>query len=334
MPWRGKHPSYNIQEGAQTMKEITLCIGHGSRDGDGNEEFIRFVDKLREAAPDKHFEVSFLELATPTILDGIDACVRAGATRIVAVPIILLAASHTKLEIPEFLDAGRAKYPDVEIIYGRNIGLHERIVDLLTTRYQEHLLNLPTPVAEPEDTAIVLMGRGSSDPDANGDLYKIARQIWEHTGVHTVEVCFTGITFPSLSDGVRRAIALGAKQIVVVPYFLFTGVLIKRMRDVLATLQAEHPQVQMTMADYFGAHPYLVEVVLSRRDEAIAGHAFMNCDLCKYRKAALHDHHHHHDHAHAHAHAHHHHGDAHDHAHDHPHPHHHEANPTPVGEGA
>ncbi|MFB5190753.1 sirohydrochlorin chelatase [Alicyclobacillus fastidiosus] len=279
------------------MKEITLCIGHGSRDDDGNLEFVQFVDRVREAAPDRHFEVAFLELTTPTIADGIDRCVQAGATRIVAIPIILLAASHIKLEIPEMLDQARAKYPDVEIVYGRNIGLHERMIDLLTDRYVQQMEQSNWAAARPEDTAIVVMGRGSSDPDANGDLYKIARQVWERTGVKTVEVCFTGVTFPRLPAGVHRAVALDVKHLVVLPYFLFTGVLIKRMREVLASLQTKHPQVKMAMAEYFGMHPYLVEVALSRQEEAVAGQAFMNCDLCKYRKLGEHHHHDHHDHA-------------------------------------
>lgn len=269
------------------MKEITLFIGHGSRDADGNQEFREFVDKIRQRAPEQHFEACFLELSTPTIPDGIDACVHQGANRIVVVPVILLAASHVKLEIPEFIDDARRKYPNVAFFYGRNIGLHEQMVDLLTDRFQEHMAMFVNEAVN--ETAIVLMGRGSSDPDANGDLYKLARQLWERTSVLTVEVCFTGITFPSLSDGIHRALSLDARRVVVVPYFLFTGVLIKRMRNVLQELQVAHPNVPMNMAAYFGMHSQLVHIVLDRREEALRGQAFMSCDLCKYRKIASHE---------------------------------------------
>ncbi len=146
------------------MKEITLLIGHGSRDADGNQEFMNFVNEIRRASPEQQFEACFLELATPTIPDGIDACVQQGANRIVVVPVILLAASHVKLEIPECLDAARQKYPNVEIIYGRNIGLHEQMIDLLLTRFHEQTQSFAKD--EIHQTAIVLMGRGSSDPDA------------------------------------------------------------------------------------------------------------------------------------------------------------------------
>lgn len=323
----------------ETVNEITLLVGHGSRDEEGNAEFLQFVRNLTQAMPQQQFEACFLELAEPTIPQGIDACIVRGATRIVVVPVILLAASHVKLEIPEFLDAARKKYPQVEMVYGRNIGLHAQMIDLLTQRFEEQMQS--ASATEPmraelyAETAIVLLGRGSSDPDANGDLYKIARQVWERTGVKTVEVCFTSITYPNLSEGVARAIALRAKRIVVVPYFLFTGVLIKRMTDALAALQSEHPSVQMRMADYFGMHPLLMEIVQSRQVEAKAGQAFMNCDLCKYRKLAAHehghDHHHDHDHGQNHDHPHHH-DHHHGHHHDDEHPHEHSGQPQPIHE--
>lgn len=285
------------------MKECTLLVGHGSRDEDGNREFLDFVSELQIQVPNQHFEACFLELTTPTIPEGIENCVRQGVDKIVVVPIILLAASHVKLEIPAFLDQAREKFPNVDIVYGRNIGLHEQMIDLLTERFSETLLQEGDVVKD--RTAIVLMGRGSSDPDANGDLYKIARQVWERTGVLTVEVCFTGVTFPRVPDGIHRAVALGADRVVVVPYFLFTGVLMKRMQHVLRELQAEYVDVPMSMAPYFGSHQRLKNVALDRRVEAIEGRAFMNCDLCKYRKQATHDHDHDHDHHHANHHAHH-----------------------------
>lgn len=266
------------------MREFTLYVGHGSRDSDGNEEFFAFIERIRRQAPESPCELAFLELAAPTIEDGVDRCVERGAERIVVVPVILLAASHVKIEIPEYLDLSRAKHPGVEIVYGRNVGLHAQMLDMLAKRFIE-TMDAWAP-ADPSSTAIVVMGRGSSDADANGDVYKIGRQLWERTGVLTVEVCFSGITFPRLQDGVRRAAALGAARIMVIPYFLFTGVLIKRMRGVVEALRDEYPGVPLVMADYLGMHEGLVDVVLDRQREAAQGLAAMNCDVCKYRLLA------------------------------------------------
>ncbi len=272
------------------VKTAVLLIGHGSRDEQGNAEFLRFVEELRERMAGQMMVGCFLEFAKPDIAAGIATCVALGATRIVAVPMILLAASHVKLEIPEFLDEARKLYPSLDIVYGCNIGLHERLLDLLVERFQEADTALASQKTAMEDTAIVLMGRGSSDPDANGDVYKIARMLWERTGVSTVETCFTGITYPSLQDGVSRAVRLGAKRIFVIPYFLFTGILIKRMKNRMPELQQEYPQVSLQMAKYFGLHDILYEVVLDRIQEAQQAKSRMNCDFCQHRQLAQHRH--------------------------------------------
>ena len=277
------------------MKTIVLLVGHGSRDEQGNKEFLNFVNDLQVKHPEQTFVVSFLEFADPTILSGVDTCVKQGASRVVIVPVILLAASHVKLEIPEILDEARRRYPQLEIVYGRNIGLHERLLDLLVERFhgvrkQKDVKG--TIFSHPElddlnDTAIVLMGRGSNDPDANGDVYKVARILWERTGVSTVETCFTGITDPRLPLGVERAVRLGARRVIVIPYFLFTGVLIKRMTNLILELRQRYPQITLQMAEYFGLHDILREVVLDRAREAERKEAAMNCDFCKYRREVM-----------------------------------------------
>jgi len=259
-----------------------LLVGHGSRDDDGNEEFREFVQRLISQTS---YPISscFLEFAEPDVAQGLDECVRAGATDIVVVPVILLAASHVKWEIPELIDQARARYPGISIRYGRPVGLHPRIVDLLVSRFDQIMQG----IEDLTDTAIVLMGRGSSDPDANGDLYKLARILWERTRVMTVETCFTGITHPRLPEGVRRAARLGARRIVVLPYFLFTGVLMKRMTSLLHDLSGQYPGIELTMAEYFGFHEVLAQVVHDRIEEAIRGQAAMTCDLCRYRLALV-----------------------------------------------
>ncbi len=266
--------------------EMILIVGHGSRDVDGNEEFLEFVGEYRKRTGDA-VEAAFLEFAEPDIPSGIARCVARGAKSITVLPLILLAASHVKLEIPEFLTNARRQYPDVQFIYGHNVGLHPGFVDLAQQRFEV------TDVAQAErgGTAIVLMFRGSSDPDANGDAYKLSRLLWERTGVATVETCFTGVTYPSVWEGVRRAAALGVKRMVIVPYFLFTGILIKRVRGWLPEIVAKYPGIPIEMAGYFGPDPQMMDIVAEVATEASAGESRMNCDFCPYRLTAVSVHH-------------------------------------------
>lgn len=261
--------------------EAMLLVGHGSRDPEGNEEFLRFAERVRFAFPETPTEACFIELAEPSVPEGLDRCVALGARRVAVLPATLFAAGHVKVEIPHEIDEARRRHPGVDFRYGRPFGIHPLIFDILDERLAEAEAVLPPgPRAE---TAVLVIGRGSSDPDANGDLYKVSRLLWEGRGYGWVETCFIGITRPDFPEGIQRCVALGARRTVVLPYFLFTGVLIRRIQDRLREFQARHPDVPMGLAGYMGGHPSLVEILMERRAEAINGTALMNCEMCKYR---------------------------------------------------
>ena len=296
--------------------EAILLVGHGSRDAEGNEELLQFAASVKQRVPDIHVETCFLEFASPNIQRGIENCVEAGATRVVLVPIILFAAGHAKIHIPMEIDRAKLKYPDVAFAYGRPIGIHEKVLDILQSRLEEagYTLNGEAAGRDPE-TAVLLLGRGSSDGDANSDFLKMTRLLWEKVPVKWVESSFIGVTEPSFPEGLERCRRLGAKNIYILPYFLFTGILIKRIEQMTAEFAKANPELRVELAQYFGFHPQLVELLLDRVAEAVEGRVAMNCDMCKYRKEAAHDHHHDHDH---------HHHDHHDHDHDHAHDHGHD----------
>ncbi|MFC4770237.1 sirohydrochlorin chelatase [Effusibacillus consociatus] len=292
------------------MQEVVLLIGHGSRDAEGNRQFESFVERIREKKNDARLEFAYLELAHPTIGETIDRLAAEGIVHITAVPVILLAAGHVKVEIPHILDEARQRHPQMQIQYGRHLGLHEEVLHIL----EERLRQAEHEGQDRQDTTILLVGRGSSDADANGDLYKLARILWERTGVANVENCFIGVTYPDFPTGILRAARTGSSHVIVLPYFLFTGVLIKRMETMLEELSREFANVTFSLAHYFGYHPKLVDIVIDRIEEVDHGEARMNCDMCKYRLEALHHHDHHHD-------DHHHDHEGHDHVHHHDHGH-------------
>ncbi|MEK5466945.1 sirohydrochlorin chelatase [Paenibacillus sp. FSL R7-0210] len=257
-------------------------------------------------------ETCFIELASPSIAGGIARCIEGGAAEIYVVPIILFAAGHSKLDIPMAIDEAKQRYPGVKFIYGRPLGVQDRAVDILLERIQEaerlpllqvkaaggmdlDLRGNGASTIEDKDTIVLLMGRGGSDPDANSDLYKISRLLWERTGYRSVESCFIAIAKPSLPDGLERCLALGARRIIVLPYLLFTGVLMQQFAERVAQFAAEHPGLEVEIGGTLGAHPLLVDMLTERIEETLEGRAFSNCDNCKYRDAAsLHHHHHHH----------------------------------------
>lgn len=298
------------------MKAI-LFVGHGSRDPEGNDQVRQFVKNIESTWGEALLvETCFLEFELPTINQGIDLCIGKGADNIVVIPIMLLPAGHSKIHIPAAIDKARTLYPDVQFTYGRPIGIHEEAIEILKAR----LVEINEDVDHPsEDTAVVLLGRGGSDPDANSDLYKMTRLLWEKTNYKLVETAFMGVTSPLIEEGIERCIKLGARKIVILPYFLFTGILIKRLENMVVQYGLKYPEVEFKLAEYFGFHKKLETILIDRAKEALQDEVKMNCDTCQYRLGVMeHIQHHHHDHDHGHHHDHEH------HHHDHGHHHHHD----------
>jgi sirohydrochlorin cobaltochelatase len=117
------------------------------------------------------------------------------------------------------------------------------------------------------------------------------------------ETLYSGVTFPLVEPGLRQAVKLGFQRIVVFPYFLFSGVLVSRIRQHSERVAADHPELEMVQAGYLGDHPLVLDTFRERVAEVLGGDVAMNCSLCKYRAQVLgferevgapqHSHHHH-----------------------------------------
>jgi sirohydrochlorin cobaltochelatase len=263
------------------MEAAVLLIGHGSRDREGTEEFNSLVDHYRRAEPRRVVECGFLEFARPTISEGIARCIERGAERIVVLPGMLLAAGHAKNDIPAEIHDARLSYPTVLFHYGRHVHLHAKIIELARLRI-EGAERAARP-CDRRDSLLLVVGRGSSDPDANGDVQKLARLLWEGMGFGWGAACYVGVTKPQVPEALDRCRRLGFRRIIVFPFFLFTGILEKRIRRIAHAFGQEYPETEIVCADYLGVHPLLFDVLRERAREAIYGSPNMNCDLCKYR---------------------------------------------------
>ena len=281
-----------------------LMIGHGTRDEMGRQSFLDFVAAYQALDTSRPVLPCFLELTGPTIQEGVDECVKQGYTELSVLPILLFAARHNKFDVTNELDRARQRHPDVKFHYGRHFGITPGILELWRSRLTE----LDQPNYNRSESVLLFVGRGSSDPDANGDVCKLARILWEGSGYSTVETCFIGITHPRLEEGFRRARLYQPKRIVVLPYFLFTGLLVKKIFDVSAQQQEQYPDISITCLPEMGLHPQLFSVLREREIETQLGRVQMNCEMCKFRLAAAvngndhahaHDHHHSHEHSHA-----------------------------------
>jgi sirohydrochlorin cobaltochelatase len=256
-----------------------LIVGHGSRDPRGAKEFHELVSLVRERTP-VPVEGGFIELSRPPISECVDRLAAGGTREISAVPLMLLAAGHAKDDIPATLVREKLAHPYLDFHYGRALGLHPELLELMDEK-----ISAVVPRKEREETAVLVVGRGSSDPDANSDLAKLTRLFFEGRPYPLVEAAFVSLAPPSVPDALERCKKLGVRRIAVFSYFLFTGVLEERIREQSESFAAENHEMELRYAGYFGPESRVADLVLERYRESFEGDIRMNCDVCVHRVA-------------------------------------------------
>ena len=268
-----------VANGKKTGEPALLVVGHGSRDPRGAREFQELVALIRERDPGLKVEGGFIELSRPPISECVGRLVGAGAREISAAPLMLLAAGHAKDDIPATLVREKMSHPEINFHYGRALGIRPELLELMDGR-----MSAVISEDEKRETAVLIVGRGSSDPDANSDLAKIARLFYEGRSYPMVETAFVSLTPPSVPEALERCERLGVRRVVVFSYFLFTGVLEERIREQSEEFAAQSG-VEVRYAGYFGPDARVADLVLERYREAHSGDIRMNCDVCVHRVA-------------------------------------------------
>ena len=187
---------------------------------------------------------------------------------------------HAELQIGDSKIMLADEHPEMDFRYGRALGVRPELLELIDER-----ISASVTEAEKPDTAVLVVGRGSSDPDANSDVAKITRLFYEGRPYPMVESAFISMTPPNVGEGLDRLRRLGARRVVVFSYFLFTGVLEERIRDQAEAFAAGHPEVEVRYAGYFGPDERVADLLVERYAEAVEGDIRMNCDVCVHRVA-------------------------------------------------
>ena len=242
------------------MKAL-LFICHGTRLRKGRIEAEEFVRLCMASVDVPIKEICFLELSEPSIAQGFDTCIQKGATSISVVPVFLLSANHIKIDIPKELRHLQTKYPETEVIYGRAFGVHEAIPHLLWEKITKSAISING------NSQVLLVGRGSTDGDVKRDLEKIASNVQSHYGIPSIQACFLTGSSPSFEEAlwcVREKYA----QVIVVPYLLFSGLLINGMKLTI-NRYLQQSQQKVILCDTLGYHPILKEVLLTRIKETL-----------------------------------------------------------------
>jgi len=311
---------------SKAEKPAILICGHGSRDVEAVDEFYQLADHMKQRFPDRLCEIGFLEFAKPMIATGADKLVEQGAKQITAIPGMLMAAGHAKNDIPSEINELNVHHKEAGAFfkYGTELGVHPKMLQAAEARIKEAEAEFANDYKR-EECLLVVVGRGASDSDANSNICKITRMLEEGMGFGWGMTCFSGVTSPLVDKALEQAHGLGFKKVIVFPYFLFTGRLVKKIYAWADEYANAHKDVQVVKAPYLNDHELVIDTFVERMLETENGAGNMNCQMCQYRVQIVgaenkvgtpqqgHHHHvrgsgtdddHHHSHAHSHDHEH------------------------------
>ena len=264
--------SVTPEAGARTTEGL-LLVGHGSRSGESAAEMRELAGLVRAALRHVTVDVGFLEMTDPPAGPVLDGLAAAGCERVVVLPLVLLGAGHAKSDVPALVLEGRRRHPGLHVHFGSPLGISRDLVGLMGDALA---------AAGGSERPLLLIARGTSDPDANGDAAKVARLLGEWIASPFVHTAFTGVTNPGVTEGLDVFARLGHRRMAVAFWFLCTGVLVERARAEIAAFSAA-TGVEVVDAGYLGPDPRLVPAIVERYDEAVRGIPAVNCDLCAYR---------------------------------------------------
>lgn len=285
-------------------KGILLC-GHGSRLKEGTEAFHLFSEGFQSQLDGYETTAAFLELAEPDFDMGVKKLVNKGVTEIIALPLFLFTGIHIEKDIPCMLYKAAKKH-NVTIKMGRYMGVCKEMVDI-----SEHLIKEAIPndfLENSQNTALVIAGVGSSKTQANADITALTRLIQERFKFPFATTGFLSkMTFPSLKETMENVGRLPYKNVVVLPYFFFTGIYIKRAEAIIKKAINHNSDKQFACADLLASHQGLYDLLKNRMQEVLDGKVdiigTMSIDeLENYHGHHHHgdDHHHHHENHHGH----------------------------------
>lgn len=239
-----------------------VIAGHGTRDRAGQDAARALVERVRALLPGVRVEAGFVELTPPSIDEALGGVLAAGARSAVVVPLMIGTGGHVREDIPEAIAAGRRDHHGATVVYTRHLGAPSVLVGAVRQRIDDARGEWP-----PDQTAVVLVGRGCSVTDANADHVRLARVLQESGGYRRVVAGFIQVAHPSVAEALDEAAAVGDRRLVVMPHYLFPGRLATWVRQQTEAWRREHPEVEVRVADVIGPCAELAEVVAQRYRE-------------------------------------------------------------------
>lgn len=235
------------------MSDAYLLVSHGSRDPRPQLATASIAwqlgEWLQQGAPEKLpilVETAQLELAPIPLHVQIgnfaDRCQANGVDRIVMLPLFLIPGVHVMDDIPAELALAEREIGDkLKLVVTAFLGEHPDFANL----FARNRSTLPSQS--------IILGHGSRRAGGNAIVERLAHDLDLQAAYRSV--------LPSLAERVAAAIAAGATEIGILPYFLFAGGITDAIDAEIAQLREQYPQVKLTLGEPIGNSPELVATI-------------------------------------------------------------------------
>ncbi|MDJ0394552.1 sirohydrochlorin chelatase [Rhodococcus sp. G-MC3] len=233
-----------------------IAVAHGSRDPRSARTVGAVVDRIRLRRPDLDVRVAYLDLTEPNVETVLDQVAADGVHSAIVVPLLLGSAFHARVDLPGLLEAARIRHPHLTLMQSDVLGDDRRLVDVVRTRIIETGVDI-----DDSTVGIALAAVGSSHMPANQRTRALAERVLAGTRWAAAVTCFATAQNPGPTESVARLTSVGARTIVVAPWFLAPGLLTDRVFAEVADLMCSN-------AEALGDHPLVADVVSSRYDAA------------------------------------------------------------------
>jgi len=234
---------------SQLSSPTLVLTAHGSADARAAANTRAVAEQIRRDRPGLDVRVAFCEQSTPNLRDVV-----AGTRGGIVTPFLLADAYHARVDIPAMIADSDALQADV-------LGEDDRLVTVL----RQHVREVGASTLD-SDVGVVVVAVGSSRRGANMHTAAVAPALLADTRWVGAVTAFATGPRPTLDEAAQRLRAMGARRLVIAPWFLAHGRITDRV--------AEYAAAQgIPMAEPLGAHPLVAATVLDRFDEATVARA-------------------------------------------------------------
>jgi sirohydrochlorin ferrochelatase len=241
-----------------------LFVGHGTRNPTGVQQLLDLVNQCAAIEPLIPIEASFLELAEPTIAEGITRLTARGIKQFIAVPILLFRAGHADSDIPQAIEAAVENLDVQWLSQTPPLDLHPLLLELSQARMEQALSQQSDlqQLGEPS-IGLVMIGRGASHAPAVDRMKELTRLRAESSQVVWNTTGFFAAAQPTVTEALESAAQSSCDVICVQPHLLFEGELTNQLREKVREYQDRHPEKRWFLTEPLGADPLLARVFLS-----------------------------------------------------------------------